>query len=344
MALVIAPKGAGGVRPICSAGNSCQWVFAEHPLPGQGSFGAGAAILEFFDSLRRNRVRRLRVFLSGGASSLAWIPPAHLSEEDLLEQLRDLYRQPLSISELNAARSCLCALKGGGAARWLRKIAPQVQVRVDLISDVLPSGPEVVGSGPFWDGRVPHRVLADNDRWVQTVCAAVRRQAWPVLASRSGGVGPWHELHDWIKGIASDALLRRESGVVVLGCEPQVQLPVRAGRGGRQSHLAAALARTFAEALADGEVEFLCTSSDGVDGASGSAGAFAGKALGRSLVARPRMLSRLSDALERFDSATVLNELGALIPERLSGTNVQDLVVFRVRSSSPSSRRKTTLR
>ena len=54
-------------------------VQGEHPFPGDNSFRAGAEILDFFDSLRRMKINQLRVFLSGGASSMAWIKPSRIS-------------------------------------------------------------------------------------------------------------------------------------------------------------------------------------------------------------------------------------------------------------------------
>ena len=54
-------------------GHSGHWVQGSHPIPDSKSFEAGSKLLEFFDYLRRADITHLDIFLSGGASSLAWI-------------------------------------------------------------------------------------------------------------------------------------------------------------------------------------------------------------------------------------------------------------------------------
>ncbi len=339
--LVIMPHGSVSGRP--SGVGRTHWVEAEHPIPGPGSFAAGRALLEFFDSLRREQRRDLRVFLSGGASSLAWVRPSRISEAQLQEQLEELYRKPLPIAELNRRRSKLCALKGGGAARWLRRLAPDVSARVELISDVAPYGPEVVGSGPFWDKRVPHHVMADNGRYVEAFARALGSGAKVLGAWQLGSWESWvsrfeREIESEIQ--AGDSRSPSSQRVFILGGEPQVRVPAwvsRNARGGRMCQIGAALTLRWARPLREGRLEILAASSDGVDGRSGSAGVYLGLEQGRTLDRKPGLLRELDQATGSFDAARVLDQIGALIPARVSGTNVQDLVAVRIKAPSSSS-------
>jgi glycerate-2-kinase len=342
-ALVIAPRG----EPVPPRLRSfARVVFGEHPLPGPGSFAAAGELLEFFDSLRRLGIRSLDVHLSGGASSLAWLPLAGLGRDALLERLRELYGRPLSIAALNERRARLCLLKGGGAAAWLARLAPGTRARVHVLSDVAPFGPGVVGSGPFRDGRIPHRLLADNGTLLGAAAGAARERGWAVLARHALPPVDWSRWIELAERETRRALARRPGGgVILLGGEPRVALPSsRAGRGGRQTQIAAALAARLARELGAGRVELLAAASDGVDGASRSAGArLEGRVARRA--GSPGAAARLREAARRFDSARALAALGALRPPGPTGTNVQDLLVVRVRrAASAASSRATSSR
>jgi glycerate 2-kinase len=321
--LLILPRGEA-VPDVLKADPVRGWrvVQGEHPLPGPGSLEAGSALLDLFDDLRRHEVKRLEVFLSGGASSLAWLPPAGVSFGEVESRLRELYARPLSIARLNAERSKHCQLKAGGASRWLRALAPEVRVRVQVVSDVSPFGAEIVGSGPFWDGRVSHRIVADNRAWVRRVTALAREARVPVLDFEAGRLGPWQQ---WVKELGARVSEGRR-GMIVWGGEPQVDLrrARRAGRGGRQTQIAAALLENWADAIAQGRLEVLCLSSDGVDGRSGAAGAWLRARSGVHALKRP---AELRHAVRGLDSATLLGRWGGLVPSWATGTNVQDLVV-----------------
>ncbi|MFL5814585.1 MAG: DUF4147 domain-containing protein [Bdellovibrionia bacterium] len=335
--LGIYPQGTGGDsgKKVKHAG---QWIAAEHPLPGEGSFRAGCELLEFFDSLRRSRAKRLTVFLSGGASSLMWLPRAGMSRQELLSKLQALYRAGLNIQELNAKRAQLCQLKGGGAARWLERLAPQVKARVFLLSDVAPFDASVVGSGPFWDGKIPHTVLADNSTWVKALESEARRRKISILHSSSGQLGSWQSwVHSAILKV-TPTLRENRSGLFIFGGEPSVRLPAKKKgsrtfqKGGRQSHLALAIAQKLRPWVLQGRVEILAMSSDGSDGNSGAAGVWMDT---ENFPKRFALMSsgEVQKALREYQSAPILSKLEALVQPRskASQSNVQDVLMIRVR-------------
>jgi glycerate-2-kinase len=333
LSLTIAPKGKHDASRGRDSSPRHVTVFGEHPLPGAGSFEAGREIIDFFSRIQSSGIRNLEVFLSGGASSLAWIKPADLSYVELAEKLEALYKRPLPIAELNRERSRLCALKGGGAARLLGRIAPNVRAGVWTVSDVLPFGPEVIGSGPFWDGSVKHTVLADNSMAVEALVRTALKNGFRILRKSSGLLGT---VDDWTRLISDyvrQALRHRKTGLVVLGGEPAVKLAKKQGRGGRQCHIAASLMLAWLPEILQGRLEILCGSTDGVDGHSRAAGAWIRVSEGSKRLGAIRERHLLSKAIDSFDSASYLETIDALLPSRPTGTNVQDLVVVRVRGA-----------
>ena len=313
-------------------GHSGHWVQGSHPIPDSKSFEAGSKLLEFFDYLRRADITHLDIFLSGGASSLAWIRSPELSEIELRKKLEKFYRLGLPISETNRQRAKWCALKGGGAGQWLRLLSARTRARAFVISDVLPYSPEVVGSGPFWGQGIVHQVVADNKKMVDLLSKEFKFKKIKVLGAQSGLGG---DLETWRKVIrrrAQLALINNLKGILIFGGEPTVKLKSSpTSRGGRMTHLAAALALDFQVFIKEGRVEILCAASDGLDGKSNSSGALIRKQNINKL-----RRSGLAQSLRAQQTAKVLGRAGALLPTRAASTNVQDVVCVRILAKKAS--------
>jgi len=118
-------------------------IVGGHPVPDQGSFNAGRAILEL---LATADARTLIFFLlSGGGSALVELP---LSARVALEDIRTLHRVLVtcgaSIQEINAVRKHLSAVKGGRLA-----VAAGVATKITLGVTDVPDGQEsALASGP----------------------------------------------------------------------------------------------------------------------------------------------------------------------------------------------------
>ena len=112
-----------------------------------------------------------------------------------------------------------------------------------------------------------------------------------------------------------------QPALVIAGGETTVRLGANAGRGGRNQALAAAIAGAL-----DGMegVALLAAGSDGIDGPTDAAGAFADGSSARRALRTGR---GLPEALGRHDVFPTLAALGDLFRPGPTGTNVADLVI-----------------
>jgi glycerate 2-kinase len=95
--------------------------------------------------------------------------------------------------------------------------------------------------------------------------------------------------------------------------------------GGRCQELALAAARQLSQHAEGGRrITILAAGTDGRDGTTDAAGAFADASIWEQI----RQSGRDPDvALQRHESHAVLGAAGALLPRRFTGTNVMDVVI-----------------
>jgi hydroxypyruvate reductase len=128
--------------------------------------------------------------------------------------------------------------------------------------------------------------------------------------------------------IAEALLARAESGqrgCILWGGETTVRLGADASaRGGRCQELALAASRRLAQGSAAKRVTLLAAGTDGRDGPTDAAGAFADGALWDEIVRSGQDPER---ALARHESYVALDAAGALLRRGQTGTNVMDVVI-----------------
>jgi hydroxypyruvate reductase len=348
-------------RPAVDAGRWEEWL-GGHPLPDAASVAAGRRLAALLADLGPGD--RLLALISGGGSACLELPVAPLTLNDLVATQRLLLAAGLPIDRVNAVRSHLSALKGGGALA-----ATSARVTVLVVSDVPGDRLEQVASGPF--GADP-TTFAD-------ALAAVEKLPVPAAVAAHLAAGARGEVGETVKpgdrhldrleppglrllagndtavrsavaqlgaeglrvetaplvgeaAVAGGELVargRRLSGqgvAVVAGGETTVHLPGGGSTAGRGGRCQE-LALAAARALAGGRGEaVLALATDGVDGPTEAAGAIVDADTWQALAAAG---ADPSGALRGHDSATAL---GALPEVRLvtgpTGTNVADLAVY----------------
>jgi glycerate 2-kinase len=135
--IVVAPTAASGLP------EGFRGILAGHPVPDQGSFTAGRAILNLLAATNQHTL--IFFLLSGGGSALVELPlDPGVTLKDMQALNRVLVTCGASIDEMNAVRKHLSAVKGGRLA-----VAASAAMKITLGVTDVPEGQEsALASGP----------------------------------------------------------------------------------------------------------------------------------------------------------------------------------------------------
>jgi glycerate-2-kinase len=338
---------------------------AGHPLPDARSSAAGRAALAVAAQVGPDEA--LVVLLSGGASALLTTPLPALEPGELRATTELLLRSGAEIQELNCVRKHLTATSGGRLAAATRARRVFVLVVSDVLGDDLAtigSGPcapdptshrdalavlerrgilaqvppavrheleegaagrrpESPKPGDPALARVTHVLLATNRDALAAARADARARGLEARIVSDQLRGEARELGARLVALARAAAVGERALLLLAGGEPTVT--VRGpGRGGRAQELALAAALAL-----EGEprVTLLAAGSDGSDGPTAAAGAFADA----GSVARGAAAGLDARAcLDANDAYGFFAREGGCFVTGPTGTNVMDLVLVRV--------------
>jgi glycerate 2-kinase len=341
---------------------SVRFVPGGHPLPDDNSVAAARAALAMLTPIASGDL--LLVLLSGGASAMLAAPAPPVTLEDKIAVTTSLLRVRASINEINAVRKHLSAIKGGrllrhcNGARVLSLILSDVRGN-DLAT--IGSGPTAADHTTFEEargvlirhslwGRTPERVreyleagaageheetLKVGDPIMERVTniivgdnARALAAAGAEASSMGYQVDRWRELFgeaaDLGRALAAHlSAVHGERRCVLAGGEPLVTVRGN-GTGGRAQELALSLAIELDRMGQQARIVALCGATDGVDGPTDAAGAFAAP----STVARARTANlNPQQSLARNNSYPLLNACGDLFQTGPTGTNVSDIFI-----------------
>ena len=349
----------GGVviSPETSGATACYTHFTgTHPLPSQQSVDAGSAMHALFTKASRDDF--ILFLLSGGSSALMEmpIPPIHIDAFTATTQL--LLENGYSIDEINTIRKHLSALKGGRLAA-----STEATVAVLVVSDVIGDDLHTIGSAPLYcDTSSYHDAVALLE--AKSLFTALPKSVQDVLHSGLQGILPEspktpmpHTRHFTIASnlqalqaaadaaknaglnvrldptpIQGDVSEAAETLMAIFDALPEHTLYLRggectvvvqgSGKGGRNQHLALLLMQKIKTAYPYG---LIAAGTDGIDGNSDAAGAFASN--GVYALATAQGIDP-ADALSLFDSNGFFTRLGATITTGYTRTNVMDVLLF----------------
>jgi glycerate-2-kinase len=334
---------------------------AAHPVPDARSAAAAGEALRLVESARPQDV--LLVLLSGGASSLLSAPVSGLDVEDLARTNEALLASGAPIDAVNCVRKHLSLLSGGRLAKRARSRRIEVLVISDVPGDrldVIGSGPCAADPTRYADAldvlarrkirervpaavvahledgargenpetakpgdpalaRVRHTILASNHTALVAAAESARRIGLRPLRLTQRLAGDARETGRRIGALARCARVA-EPVCLLAGGETTVTLR-GSGRGGRSQELALAAALEL-----DGSrgVALLAAGTDGSDGPTDAAGAFADAdtvARGEARGFDARAALGQNDAYRFFEAE------GGLLRTGPTGTNVMDLVL-----------------
>ncbi|MCR9276417.1 MAG: DUF4147 domain-containing protein [Pseudomonadaceae bacterium] len=330
-----------------------------HPVPDERSAAAALAVLGFVSAMSARQA--LLCLISGGGSALLAAPIEGVTLKDKAALAKALLASGASISEINTVRAATSLVKAGGL---LRAAAPAL-VHTLLVSDVPGDDPAMIASGPTLPQQSdPIAATAVLDRYgiaAPSIRLALKAPMEPIGEPTNSGqisvvaspavslasVERWAKrrgigvriLGDAIEGEARDvaradaklalnlAWGSQRDQLLLAGGETTVTVRGKAGRGGRNSEYALALAIALD---AHPRIWALAADTDGIDGSGPHAGAFV----------RP---STLADAAERgadarahldgHNSATFFAHSGDLLDTGATGTNVNDFRAIFIRAA-----------
>jgi glycerate 2-kinase len=333
---------------------------AGHPIPDENGASATREVIATVSDLAAEDI--VIALVSGGGSALLELPRDPLTLEDLQDTTRLLLHAGANIHELNAVRSMLSQVKGGG----LRRIIGPARCVSLLLSDVLGNDPGVIASGPtipiipslgkaqeiirryHLEDRLPRAamsVLSQEsapavyaDLGADDICDVIADNATlvseaDVLFQREGLTTSvaWHafdgDATDLGHRIVDDAVAASDDiDVLIGGGEATVEV-TGDGVGGRNTEAALVAAMELERMGAPWVIASLA--SDGQDGASEATGAIADPGTcerARAVAVDPAV------ALRNNDSATFFERTGGLVTTGPSGTNVNDVyIALRIR-------------
>lgn len=286
-----------------------------HPVPDLASLRAGEAVLRFVKATSEGE--HLLVLISGGGSALVESLNDGIGLDDLQRRTDALLASGAAIGEINQERRKLSRIKGGG----LLDAIGGGRVTQLLISDVPGDQLSDIASGPLiateasGELQIETHIIASNV--IARRAVAGRAESMGLCVVDSDG-----SLHGDVNVVADrmfDALPKHASEVVIFGGEPTVVLPASPGRGGRNQHLAALMAKRMC--VREHTAVLVC-GTDGSDGPTDAAGG-----LVDSDEMNTQSVAELDRAIRCADTGPWLERAGALIRTGPTGTNVMDLAI-----------------
>ena len=340
-------------------------IVGGHPIPNDGSFSAGRAILELL--ARANKNTLVFFLLSGGGSALAELPlDPNVTLSDFQELNRTLVTCGASIDEINAVRKHLSAVKGGRLA-----VAAGSSTRITLGVTDVPEGQEsALASGPTLPDpttvadacdvlrrydlflKLPTRIqacfqypesIAETPK-ADNAAFAERRSVFQILLGRHELFHAAHHCSEslefvticdnttdnWSVGTAVDFLL--DQLLALKRSNPHKSVAVIADgevsspvTGNGIGGRNLAFVLDAVGKIAGRKIAVLSAGTDGVDGSSPAAGAVAD---GETLARAQALGLDPAEYYRRSDSYTFFQKLGDAMEIGPTGNNLRDLRIF----------------
>ena len=334
---------------------------SSHPLPSEKSAAAAQAALAMLSKVQPDDL--VIVALSGGASAMFTLAPAGIPLADKVTLTQSLLRSGGSIRELNTVRKHLSQIKGGqllraaNGARVLSLIlsdvpgddlgtigsgltAPDPTTFSDAIAvlkrrglwgrapesirDHLERGnageiAETPKSGDPIFARVTNRIIGSNRTALDAAEAEARRLGYTVDRS----LELRGEADDLGRALATHMMtIATARTCVIAGGEPSVTVR-GGGKGGREQQAALAFALELTR-LGSDRIAALFAGTDGIDGPTDAAGAFAFP----DTIARAQAAGLDPSAiLFRNDTYNLFHRIGDLFMPGPTGTNAGDIFI-----------------
>ena len=336
---------------------------ASHPIPNEKNVESTRIMLANLSNITDKDL--VFVLISGGGSALMTLPADGIPLKDLQVVTNILLHSGATINELNTIRKHLSNLKGGLLTKKTYPATLISLILSDVIGDpldVIASGPTIADSTTYQDaiavlskynlidktpetiknrfeqgisGRVSETTkpggpeLRNVNNYVignvKLACEAAKRKAeslgYNSQVIRTDLQGESRKQGVELATLVLDQLFDEKlPKALIFGGETTVHVTGN-GIGGRNHELVL----STVELLSGSGIVLTSIATDGVDGASASAGAIVD---GKTLTRAKRMGMEPSEYLENNDSYTFFNALGDTLNTGHTKTNVNDLTLI----------------
>ena len=310
-----------------------------HPRPSEVNVKAGEKIYEIIN--QSNEDDLIIVIVSGGGSSFLNYPESEYIQG---AKLYDAFlKTGKTINEINTIRKHTSLFKGGG----LVKIAYPATVIGLIFSDIPGNHFENVASGPTYKDNttIPdaQKIITENnlgkfilletpkeDKYFENIYNFVlvsNEIATEAIAKKTQELNLQanifsNEIYDEIDNVIKKIFSAKQDNSVILAAgEPSILVKGKAGKGGRNLHMALQALKTK---VVDENSVFISFASDGRDNSD-----VAGVIIDKNTIDNIKKLNLdVNDYLERFDSYSFFQQAGGMIITGPTGANVSDLMVL----------------
>jgi glycerate 2-kinase len=343
-------------------------VQAGHPIPDNRGIKAVNRMLALKPKYAITRNDLILCLLSGGSSALMPCPLEGISLSDKQKTTRLLLYSGADISEINAVRKHLSRTKGGRLAQYFAPARIISLILSDVIGNnlsVIASGPTFPDSSTYQEAftilkkyylldKVPkdvisilesgcrgeiaetpkslnnatYYIIGDNRMALEAMAEKARQLGFAPLTVTSEQTG---ETTDVARQRAREIFGGNYKGydALLIGGETTPELPIKAGRGGRNQHYAAVTLEQFMHYSRDWLSASIGT--DGSDFIPEVAGAIVDRQTLRTIESKK---VDLKNYLDRYDSYTLLDYIGnSLVITGNTHTNVGDIILYLFRSN-----------
>ncbi len=291
-----------------------QLLEAAHPVPDMNSKLAGDRVSQLIS----NRTDRSLIIagISGGASALLVAPEPGISLKTMQNINDGLLKSGVDIQEMNAVRSRLDRLKGGG----LVQLAQPGKVLGLILSDVIGDPIAVIASGLTHHTMADNILIGNNTQACVATAQVFEAAGYQVKIVTTELAG---EAQKRGREIAQQIVQQPPGTVLIYGGETTVTIPSDSqGRGGRNQELALAAAIALGQQAIPATIVTLAT--DGTDGPTDAAGAIVDHMTaeqGTSQGLDPQLY------LDQHNSYVFFAQLERLVMTQPTGTNVADITI-----------------
>jgi glycerate 2-kinase len=335
-------------------------IEAGHPVPDERGVAGTRRLLEMLGGL--TPLDRVFMLLTGGASALLVSPIDGVSLAEKAAVTNLLLRSQATIEEINAVRKALSQVKGGLLAEHIAPAQSMTLLLSDVPNGdlgTIGSGPTILEDGPSLDplaifaqhglsGQVPRNVieslrerravpflaahrpsaraetilLADSTAAVRAVDLEAARLGLSVVHVDLAMQGNTHDAARQFAATMKAHVAKGLSPPTLFVASGETTLLVEGvGRGGRNQEFALTAGRELA---GEERLVLLASGTDGTDGPTEAAGAFAD---GLTCERAARAGLSVEEILANNDSFSLFQATGDLHITGPTGTNVMDLVL-----------------